>query len=132
MGDCGVRIADCGLGIADWGLGIADWGLRIAECGFEEAAMSDNPQSAIRNPQLKWCRVFGSTEEAPEPGEVLAFVNGLVVATGNFGGDEAGWFRAEILCESAPPLEIERFLASEKGLRAELNSWAAWVETHET
>jgi hypothetical protein len=26
---------------------------------------------------------------------------------------------------------LERYLAEEEGIRAELNSWAAWLETHE-
>ena len=28
-------------------------------------------------------------------------------------------------------LQLERFLAEEEGIRAELNSWAAWLETRE-
>jgi hypothetical protein len=49
---------------------------------------------------------------------------------GRFTGDDQGWFRAELLPEGAAvPLALERYLVSEESIRAELNNWAAWVET---
>lgn len=75
-----------------------------------------------------WYRIFGSGDTPPEPAAVLEHVNGLgVIVTGRFDGDAAGWLRAELLCADTPIL-LERFLASEEGIRAELNSWAAWLE----
>jgi hypothetical protein len=80
---------------------------------------------------MAWYRVFGTAPEGPAPEAILEFFNGLGAATGEFGGDEAGWFRAELISAGSPPLHVERFRGDEEGIRAELNSWAAWVETHE-
>jgi hypothetical protein len=76
-----------------------------------------------------WYRIFGSTESAPEPAAVLAHLAGLGLdVAGSFAGDVAGWFRAD-LAVGGEPLAVERFLADEEGIRAELNSWAAYLET---
>jgi hypothetical protein len=74
-----------------------------------------------------WCRVFAAGEAEPAPAAVLEFLNGLAVVRGDFGGDAAGWFRADVVADGVP-LHLERFLASEEGVRAELNAWAAHVE----
>ena len=77
-----------------------------------------------------WYRVFGRGEEQPAPGAILEHLNGLgAVVRGDFAGDEAGWFRAELAFADTTPLHLERFLSSEEGIRAELNSWAAFLET---
>jgi hypothetical protein len=53
-----------------------------------------------------------------------------VPVTGTFKGDDLGWFRAELVIgDDAVPLPVERFLGSEEGIRAELNTWAAWLES---
>jgi hypothetical protein len=48
--------------------------------------------------------------------------------TGHFRGDDQGWFAAELTGPDQPPLTLERYLATEEGIRAELNTWAAWLE----
>ncbi len=76
-----------------------------------------------------WYRIFGSNDTEPTPAAVLEHLNGLgVPATGEFHGGDA-WFGAELVVAGKVPLGLERFLASEEGIRAELNSWAAWLET---
>jgi hypothetical protein len=80
-----------------------------------------------------WFRVFGSNEVQPQPAALLELLRSLGrEATGNFRGDEQGWFEAEIIfAAGGPPLQVDRFLAREEGLRDELNTWAAWLETVE-
>jgi hypothetical protein len=77
-----------------------------------------------------WYRVFGRSDALPAPTAIqhhLASL-GLTVAA-RFAGDEEGWFRAELAFGDGSPLCLERFLADEEGIRAELNSWAAFLET---
>ena len=77
-----------------------------------------------------WYRIFGSNDTEPSPAAVLGHLNGLGVAvSGKFHGEGGDWFGAELLVAGKVPLGVERFLASEEGIRAELNSWAAWLET---
>src|SRR5688500_2724639 len=81
----------------------------------------------------QWFRVFGANDAAVEPAALLEHLHGqgLKVA-GRFRGDEQGWFRAEFaFADDAPPVLLERYLAKEEGIRAELNTWAAWLETAE-
>jgi hypothetical protein len=76
-----------------------------------------------------WYRIFGSTDGEPSPAAILDHLNGPGVAvSGKFHGD-GDWFGAELVVAGKTPLGLERFLASEEGIRAELNSWAAWLET---
>ena len=58
----------------------------------------------------RWYRVFGSLDTVPTD----------LVAV-----DDDDWHRAEISTD----LVLERFRADEEGIRAELNSWAAFLET---
>jgi hypothetical protein len=78
-------------------------------------------------------RVFAANEVDLPPATVLEFLHTLdPQASGNFRGDEEGWFEAEFkLPEFETTLRLERFLATEDGIRAELNTWAAWLETKE-
>jgi hypothetical protein len=77
-----------------------------------------------------WYRIFGSNDTEPSPTAVLEHLNGLGVAvSGQFHGEGGDWFGAELVVAGKVPLGLERFLASEEGIRAELNSWAAWLET---
>ncbi|SRR5579885_2427172 len=81
----------------------------------------------------QWFRVFGLSAAAVEPAALLEHLHGqgLPVA-GRFRGDDRGWFRAELVfAEDAPPVIVERYFADEEGIRAELNSWAAWLEEQE-
>ncbi len=76
----------------------------------------------------RWYRVFGTSEAQPEPAALLEHLQ----VSGHFRGDDLGWFHARLVfAEDAPPLELERFLAKEDGIRGELNTWAAWLETRE-
>jgi hypothetical protein len=78
-----------------------------------------------------WYRVFGGKDDGPAPAAVLAHLQGLGVAVkADFTGDAAGWYAAEVDV-GGTPLHLERFAAGEEGIRAELNSWAAWLETCE-
>jgi hypothetical protein len=80
-------------------------------------------------------RIFGTNHVQPEPAALLEFVRGLEFgyeAQGRFSTDESGWFRAELKVEEGTaPLIIDRYLAREDDIRAELNAWAAWLETAE-
>jgi hypothetical protein len=76
-------------------------------------------------------RVFGTNDAAVNPAALLEHLHGLdFEVTGHFRGDAQGWFRAELIYPEADArFELERFLATEEGIRAQLNTWAAWLET---
>src|SRR5262245_25928836 len=78
-----------------------------------------------------WYRVFGASAAEIQPADLLQQLHhqGLEV-TSHFRGDDQGWFRVEFGLDGLP-LTLERFLATEDGVRAELNNWAAWVELQE-
>jgi hypothetical protein len=79
-----------------------------------------------------WYRVFGLSEAAVEPAALLEYLHGLGLdAAGHFRGDEQGWFHAQLTPPGEAPVELERYHAGEEGIRDELNTWAAWLETHE-
>lgn len=75
-------------------------------------------------------RVFGTNESAVEPAAILQHLQNQGYAlTGQFRGDGQGWFRVELGYPDADArIEIERYLSSEEGVRAHLNTWAAWLE----
>ena len=80
-----------------------------------------------------WLRVFGMNDVQPEPAALLEHLTGLGVnVSGNFRADDQGWFQADLQKDGKPFLQLDRYLAREEGIRAELNSWAAWLETAET
>jgi hypothetical protein len=84
-----------------------------------------------RRVPLMWYRVFGAGSEMPAPAAILDFLAGRSASvSGEFATDASGWYRADLLVDGAS-LQLERYLAEEQGIRAELNSWAAWLETHE-
>lgn len=68
---------------------------------------------------MKYHRVFGATDTLPTPEDIEA----CLAAGGVFSVDADGWFRAEIA-----GVIVERWLAGEDGIRAELNAWAAALE----
>ena len=82
-----------------------------------------------------WLRVFGTNDVQPQPAALLEHIRGLEFGyevQGKFTGDDDGWFRAELaIAHCELPLRLERYLATEEGIRAELNAWAAWLETVE-
>ncbi len=81
----------------------------------------------------QWFRVFGLSGAAVEPAALLEHLHGQgFPVAGRFRGDDRGWFRAELVfAADAPPVVVERYFADEEGIRAELNTWAAWLEEQE-
>lgn len=78
-----------------------------------------------------WYRIFGSNSRMPQPERIRAFLETERVSVAiEFTTDDSGWYRADLLVEGVS-LQLERYLADEPGIRAELNSWAAWLETRE-
>src|SRR5436190_15140111 len=78
-----------------------------------------------------WYRVFGTNDAQPQPAALLEPLHqlGLEVA-GHFHGDDQGWFRADFVgADEDEPIRLERFSSKEDDIRADLNSWAAWLET---
>jgi len=75
-------------------------------------------------------RVFGTNASPVPPAALLEQIQHAGFAiTGHFRGDAQGWFRADLVYPLADArIELERFLANEEGVRAELNTWAAWLE----
>jgi hypothetical protein len=63
----------------------------------------------------------------PAPTAIEAALAGA--GTVRFHADEAGWFAAEVSLGPGSPVRVERWLADEEGIRDELNSWAAYLET---
>ena len=77
-----------------------------------------------------WYRVFGRSDAEVTRDSLLARLAGAgVPVSADFTGDDRGWLRAEIRFAPTTPLHLERFRADEEGIRAELNSWAAFLET---
>jgi hypothetical protein len=77
-----------------------------------------------------WYRVFAAREDEIEPESLLASLRGLGwEVLGKFRGDDRGWFQAELDAGGGEVLQVDRFLVKEEGVRAELNTWAAWVES---
>jgi hypothetical protein len=76
-----------------------------------------------------WLRVFGKSPTAPVAEELRRCLTGVAPVTVTFEGDERGWLRAEVRFGEAAPLLLERFFSDEEGIRAELNNWAAYLET---
>jgi hypothetical protein len=82
---------------------------------------------------MRYFRVFGLNENEPDGAQLLTWARDHEsTAQVSLRGDDRGWFEAEL---AFPELEqywhISRFLADEEGIRRELNTWAAWLETHE-
>jgi hypothetical protein len=75
-------------------------------------------------------RVFAASDAVPGPAGIEACLAGPGVAVGaRFDEDDSGWYRAELTLGGGAPLVLERWLADEEGIRAELASWAAYLET---
>jgi hypothetical protein len=78
-----------------------------------------------------WYRIFASSSEMPDPKHLLAFLETQKVSIyGRFAADESGWYQADLRLAEVS-VRLERYLAEEPGIRGELNSWAAWLETRE-
>jgi hypothetical protein len=77
-----------------------------------------------------WYRVFGRSDAAVSQESVLTHLaaQGSPVAA-DFAGEGEAWLSTAIRFAPSAPLQLERFLAGEEGIRGELNSWAAFLET---
>lgn len=78
-----------------------------------------------------WYRVFARNAESIPPAAVLAdLVWGQAPLAGHFQADAQGWYRCELpLGPGKAPIAVECFRATEEGVRPEILSWAAFVET---
>ena len=77
-----------------------------------------------------WMRIFTLSEATPDPVVLAEMVASLLPgATCHFGADDRGWFRLEIRPPAGGPIQIDRYHCEEEGIRRDLNTWAAWVET---
>jgi hypothetical protein len=83
------------------------------------------------NDNVPWYRVFARSAEPVQPAVVLAdLIWDGVPVNGHFQADEHGWYRCELIAAPAMgPIVVECFRVLEDGLRPELQSWAAYVET---
>jgi uncharacterized protein (DUF1778 family) len=77
-----------------------------------------------------WYRVFAAETVIPDPASIkTCLAESTTVVRCAFAADESGWYRADLTVDDDLPLTLERYLADEEGIRAELNSWAAYLET---
>ena len=77
-----------------------------------------------------WSRVFGQRAEEVPPAELLEHLAAFGVA-GHFRGDDLGWTTCSLVLPKMPesPVTLERYLTDADELRADLNSWAAGLES---
>ena len=80
-----------------------------------------------------WSRVFGTNDAEPDPQgftDILrSYRTEALVRTEK---DAQGWFKATVTApDGTPLLQTDRYLVEEEGIRSELNSWAAWLETQD-
>jgi hypothetical protein len=68
-----------------------------------------------------WYRVFGSRPEVPDLSKLRAVYR--------LAANEDGWYQVHFPLLWGE-IELNRWHAKEKGLRDELNTWAAWVEAN--
>jgi hypothetical protein len=74
----------------------------------------------------RWYRVFGSLDTPSTPAGIGSCLAGEGVS---IVFDAEDWHTAELAPGSEPPLVLERWRSDEEGIRAELNTWAAYLET---
>jgi hypothetical protein len=79
----------------------------------------------------RWYRVFNRSPEPVHPAVVLANLTFTAAPVqGHFQADEHGWYRCELIAGAGiEPIVVECFRVFEEGIRPELQSWAAYVET---
>jgi hypothetical protein len=77
-----------------------------------------------------WLRVFGRGTAAVTSDAIREHLanRGITVAC-DFAGAGENWSRAEFRLSTTTPVMLEHFRVDEEGIRAELNSWAAFLET---
>ena len=80
-----------------------------------------------------WYRVFGRTVFEVSPAAIAGHLHALGIAVEpHFRGDDLGWTAGELkLPAGGTPVMMNRYLTGEDGLRAELNVFAAELETRD-
>jgi len=79
-------------------------------------------------------RVFGTSDTQPQAVALLQYLRdaGYGVA-GKFTQDDYGWAVADLMPEGCDwGIQVDCYRHDEEGIRAQLNSWAAWLETVES
>lgn len=77
-----------------------------------------------------WCRAFARSDKSPDPVAIAALAMSIHPGTTcHFGADQAGWFSCEVRLPDGAAISLDRFPVTEEGVRRDLNTWAAWVET---
>jgi len=78
-----------------------------------------------------WFRVFLLQEDGPKPSEIMECLQDLLPeVNGRFRTDEEGWFQLILTHPSVGELVLDHFMTLEKGVRSEINTWAAWLESN--
>jgi hypothetical protein len=77
-----------------------------------------------------WYRVFSPSEVEPKPAALAEHLHarGLAVEP-HFKGDDLGWTSGELRLPTGAPVLLARYLTTEDDLRADLNAYAAELET---
>ncbi len=80
-----------------------------------------------------WYRVFAKLAEEVAPKEIAEHIHALGIAVQpHFRGDDLGWTAGELrLPAGGSPVDLNRYLTGEDDLRAELNVFAAELETRD-
>jgi len=77
-----------------------------------------------------WQRVFGRSDTGLTPGQIAEGLAAAGHACGpHFKGDELGWTSGELQFPSGSPILLARYLTKPDDLRADLNAFAAELET---
>jgi hypothetical protein len=74
-----------------------------------------------------WYRVFGRSNSEVSRDALRAHLGSAITCI--FSSDTSAWQSAELHFATTTPLHLECFQAEEEGIRGELNSWAAFLET---
>jgi hypothetical protein len=84
--------------------------------------------------RTSWYRVFARSAASVPPAVVLAdLVFDGAAVQGHFQADEHGWYRCELKTDrEIGPIVVECFRVLEEGVRPEMQSWAAYLETLES
>lgn len=73
----------------------------------------------------RWIRVFAASDAVPDAAGLAARRAGEAPPAAT----DAPWYRLDLGGPDGPSVVLERWLADEEGVRAELNGWAGHLET---
>ena len=78
-----------------------------------------------------WYRVFGRSADEVPPAELAGHLHAAELPVEpHFRGDDLGWTAGELRLPGLnTPVSLERYLTAEDDIRADLNSYAAILET---